>query len=281
MALSVLRCQIKADELMFWGKVTGVQNDYYIAVSITYKNMYEFPQKTFYYTLSNTKGFTFREMPSLGLPEVEQDRSIDCDNSLFTGNPSKKLGAKVGEEGEEAVEEPPKEEEEGEEGAEKKAKDSDASEDEEVKIPKRNLTEIDRLTAVVLAIENDCQLCPTGAFKMTPDHQLKRNEAFSGLNGTEALKKGNYMHFRNVQTIEKKRLLETPEAPFTYNFLENISREKPQGCWSLQRDERHETVIIRSLIWPGYHFFHKISSSKFGGMYIGDGLKNAEVHFIV
>lgn len=87
MALSVLRCQIKADELMFWGKVTGVQNDYYIAVSITYKNMYEFPQKVFYYTLSNVKGFAFREMPSLGLPEAEQDRSIDCDNSLFTGNP--------------------------------------------------------------------------------------------------------------------------------------------------------------------------------------------------
>jgi hypothetical protein len=42
------------------------------------------------------------------------------------------------------------------------------------------------------------------------------------------------MHFRNVQTQAKKRLLETPEAPFVDNFLENISREKPQGCWSLQ-----------------------------------------------
>jgi len=68
------------------------------------------------------------------------------------------------------VEEPPKEEEEAEEGAGDKAKDSDASEDEEVKIPKRNQTEIDRLTSVVLAIENDCQICPKGAFKMTPDH---------------------------------------------------------------------------------------------------------------
>jgi len=71
MALSVLRNQIKADELMFWGKVTGVQNDYYIAVSITYKNMYEFPQKTFYYTLSNVKNFAFREMPSLSLADSE------------------------------------------------------------------------------------------------------------------------------------------------------------------------------------------------------------------
>ena len=150
-----------------------------------------------------------------------------------------------------------------------------------MKIPKRNLTEVDRLTAVVLAIENDCQLCPAGAFRMTPEHQLKRNEAFSGLKGQEALKKGNYMHFRNVQSEAKKRLLETPEAPFVNNFLENISRDKPQGCWSLQQDERHQSVTIRSLSWPGYQFFHKIASNKFGGMYIGDGLKNAEVHFIV
>jgi len=102
-----------------------------------------------------------------------------------------------------------------------------------------------------------------------------------GLKGKDATLKGNYLHFRNVQTIAKKKLLETPEVPFRNDFLENIAREKPAGCWSLQQDERHQTVIIRSLIWPGYHFFHKAMTRKFGGIYIGDGLKNAEVHFIV
>lgn len=269
MALNVLRGQIKADELMFWGKINGVTNDYYIAMSVTYKNMYEFPQKVFYYTLSNVTGFTFREMPSLGLPEVEQDKAIDYNNSLFLGMPGKILSAKGGEDGEEAAEEPPKEEEEADEGGEKKAKDSDASEDEEIKIPKRNLTELDRLTTVVFAIENDCQLCPEGAFRMTPEHQLKRNEAFTGLSSAQSQKKGNYLHFRNAQTQAKKRLLEKPDAPFIHNFLENISREMPQGCWTLQTDESGETVSIRSLSWPGYQFFHKINTNKFGGMYIG------------
>ena len=122
-------------------------------------------------------GFAFREMPAPVLHEVEQDRNIDFENSLFTVNPFKKSCAKDREEGRESFQEPLKEKNKRQ-FEPKKTKDSDASEDEEVKIPKRNLTEVDRLTAVVLAIENDCQLCPAGAFRMTPEHQLKRNEAF-------------------------------------------------------------------------------------------------------
>jgi radial spoke head protein 9 len=47
---------------------------------------------------------------------------------------------------------------------------SDISEEEEIKIPPKDLTELDRLAYVVFAIENDCMLVPVGAFKMTPTH---------------------------------------------------------------------------------------------------------------
>jgi hypothetical protein len=115
MALNELRGQINADELLFWGKVTGINADYYIALAVTFTGMYEFPQKTFYWTISTTKDFRFREMPSLGLPEVEKDRFIDNCATYFLGDPNKLLNAKEGE-GEEVAEEAPKEEEEGEEG---------------------------------------------------------------------------------------------------------------------------------------------------------------------
>ena len=39
--------------------------------------------------------------------------------------------------------------------------------------------------------------------------------------------------------------------------------------------------MVRSLQWPGYQFYHKLNSNKFGAVYIGDGLKNLEIHFIV
>ena len=155
MALSVLRASVKSDEVMFWGKVTGVNEDYYIAVTVTYQGMYEFPTKCFYYTLSNTPNYQFREMPALGLPDLEQNLLIDTSDSLFLGQPAKILGNNV--EGEEGEEEPPKEEEpEEDDDGTLKAKNSDDSEEEEIKVPKKTLTELDRLTTVVLAIENDC-----------------------------------------------------------------------------------------------------------------------------
>jgi DNA gyrase subunit B len=45
--------------------------------------------------------------------------------------------------------------------------DSDQSEPEEIKVPPKELVELDRLNYVVLAIENDCSCAPVGAFKMT------------------------------------------------------------------------------------------------------------------
>ena len=65
--------------------------------------------------------------------------------------------------------------------------------------------ELDRLTTVVHAIENDCQICPIGSFKMTPEHQVRRNEAFRGLTREDGMKLDSYLHFRNVQDAEKHR----------------------------------------------------------------------------
>ena len=268
--------------MLFWGKVTGLNADYYIALAVTFKGMYEFPQKQFYWTLSTAADLKFKEMPGLGLPMPEQDAFIDSCASYFLGEPNKLLNQKEGAEEEEAAqEEPPVEEEEGEEGAEKAAKDSQESEEEEIKVPKRNLTELNRLALVVNAIENDCHVCPLGAFKMTPQHELCRAEAFRGLCKDEARKLDNYQHFRNVQCKDKHELLDKADAPFHKDVLDPICRDMPKGKWSLQLDERCERALLRCLAWPGFQFFHKVGSGKFGNVYMGDGLKNQSLHFLV
>lgn len=141
------------------------------------------------------------------------------------------------------------------------------------------MTELDRLTFCVYAIENDCQICPVGSFKMTSEHQVRRNEAFQGLCHQSGQDICNYAHFRNVQSLEKKAALDEPAASFNSKFLEDAGEDQPKGTWTLQK--RTDYIHIRSLKWPGYMFFHKLGSNKFGGMYIGDGLKNLELHFIV
>jgi len=67
---------------------------------------------------------------------------------------------------EEAQEDAPAEDDEEEEGVEKE-NNSDISDQEEIRVPPKELTEIDRVRFVVCAIENDCQIAPMGAFKMT------------------------------------------------------------------------------------------------------------------
>lgn len=134
---------------------------------------------------------------------------------------------------------------------------------------------------MVHAIENDCQIAPVGAFKMTPDHQVRRNEAFQGLSEQDGLRLDNFLHFRNVQDAQKRADLDLPTAPFNERFLESAAEDQPRGCWTLQRDERQEAVMVRSLLWPGYQFYHRLNSNKFGAVYVGDGLKNLEIHFIV
>ena len=103
------------------------------------------------------------EMPNLNDQHIDY---INRDNGFFRGEPNRKLKQPV--EGEDETPAEPEEQEEAEEGdGAKKELDSHESEAEEIKVPPKELTEIDRLNYVVYAIENDCQIAPLGAFKMT------------------------------------------------------------------------------------------------------------------
>lgn len=137
-----------------------------------FSGMYEFPIKKFFWALS--KDFEFSELPELN---DQHKAAVNNAAAYFEGNPKKKL-VTVKKEGEEGGEggEGAKAEDAGAEGGEgaaaakKHENISDISEDEEIKIPPKDLTELDRLTYVIYAIENDCTMAPVGSFKMTPQH---------------------------------------------------------------------------------------------------------------
>ena len=101
MALHNLHADLSHDELLFWGKITGIKSDYYIALGITYQGQFEFPLKRFYWCLSGE--FSFREMPDLNDQHKE---FIDRETSFFIGEPYRKLKQPVeGEENQENKEE--------------------------------------------------------------------------------------------------------------------------------------------------------------------------------
>ena len=51
--------------------------------------------------------------------------------------------------------------------------------------------------------------------------------------------------------------------------------------WSIQKDTTGQMAVIRNTIWAGFTAYHKAASGDFGGIYVGDGLKNRDLCFML
>ena len=139
-------------------------------------------------------------------------------------------------------------------------------------LPPKHLTELDRLAATVLQIDRDCYSVPRGALKFTPLNQVMVNEAFRGLSKEEAFSLDGWVHFREVQNKKQKDLIARCEAVFSNNFLDDVSSDKPNFCWSIIKDATQAVATLRSQLWPGYYGFHRSNTPIYGSVYIGDGI---------
>lgn len=150
------------EDLLFWGKLQGLNGDYYVAVGLVYTGRYEFAEKRFYY--ATTSDFVFRPFPALN--DQHKDK-YDNVKTILTGNPKLVLpGGKV------EPEKVPGEGGEEEQVAKKTVKEIDplaSSEEEDPNslIVPVNMKEIDRVHYLVRAIENDCHVIPQGSIKLT------------------------------------------------------------------------------------------------------------------
>jgi radial spoke head protein 9 len=252
------------EEVLFWGKIKGSTRDYYIAMSLNYKGQYEFPHKRFFWCTS--LNWKFVELSAINPNDQEL---VELHNVNFTGEHEKIL-----------KEAPAVENEEENKEEENADKDSLASTEED-KVPPKNFIELDRLAYVVRAIDHDCSVVPEGAFRITPAHELTRNKAFEGLARKEVGNIRRYLHFRNVQSTEKRDQLDTDDALFTYDFLDLIEKDVPVGSWSLQVDPSGNLGTLKNFLWPGFFAFHLAGTSRFGSVYIGEGVKNADLPFML
>ena len=84
-----------------------------------------------------------------------------------------------------------------------------------------------------------------------------------------------------MQQKEKKEGIEKDDAIYKKDFLDSITSDKPQGCWSVQKDSTGAIALVRNLLWPGFYSFHKAGTKHFGSVYIGEGVKNCELPFML
>jgi radial spoke head protein 9 len=252
--LDQLKCDIKAEEMLFWGKILGAEKDYYIALAIYYKG-FKFPKKKFYFCSSST--FSFSELPEIQSHHLNEFSKF---NTYFIGNPDVIL--------------------------EKFSDNKNININEQIgdifkpNLKLKNLTESDRLSFVVRTIEHDTSIVPLGGFKMLPINEIRRNDLFEGLSSDELDKIENYFHFRKIESQNKKDMIDMGKAVFDFSFLDSLSDDNLKGAWSIQTDSAKTVCNIRSLVWNGYFAYHKANTNLFGSVYIGYGIKNMDIPFM-
>ena len=254
--LDQLKSDIKCDEMQFWGIIYGAEKDYYIAKALYYKGYLEFPKKKYYFCSSSN--FIFSELPDIQPHQIQNFKKF---NTYFIGNPDIIL--------------------------EKYDSENNAGFDDEMagdtfkpRLKKKNMTETDRLSFVVRAIDRDCSVVPIGGFKMLPINELRRNDLFEGLNSEDLDKKEKYVHFRPVENQEKKDKIAMGKAVFDFEFLDSIIDDPIKDSWSIHVDSTKTVSTLRSLVWPGYFAFCKANTDQFGGVYMGYGIKNIDIPFM-
>ena len=254
--LDQLKSDIKCDEMQFWGIIYGAEKDYYIAKALYYKGYPQFPKKKYFFCSSSN--FIFSELPSLNAHQIPNFHKF---NTYFIGNPDIIL-------------------EKYETGNSPNFEEENEGDSFKPKIRKKNMTETDRLSFVVRAIDRDCCVVPVGGFKMMPINELRRNDLFEGLNSEDLDKKEKYVHFRPVENQEKKDKIAMGKAVLDFEFLDSIADDPIKDSWSIHVDSTKTTSSLRSMVWPGYFAYCKANSDQFGGVYIGYGIKNVDIPFM-
>ena len=154
-------------------------------------------------------------------------------------------------------------------------------EDEGIVIPAKSVTELNRLSQVVQKIENNCSVVPKGSYKFTPLKETILNEAFRGLTPDRAFALDQWQHFRPVQQADKVGLMQRDESVYNHKFLDDISADFPKHCWSLSKDSTETVANLKNNLWPGYYAFHRVNTPVFGALYIGNGVRNNDLPFMV
>eukprot|EP00906_Rhabdomonas_costata_P038991 RCo055194 len=300
----VLLAKETKGSVKFWGRVSGVENDYLLA-EVGTEDLFK---KQFFYSVDG--GLTWMLLN----PTTETQR-IYCSKlrGVFFGNPQYEYKieepvpeppapepsaeaeqpadvpaspsaveedeAEEKEEGDEGSPEDGNGEEEGEEGEEEGGEDGD--EDGKPKKPEKKkkrviaFQETVRLSYFIEQVEYTCSVVPRGAYLLNELGVVIPNKFFEGLSWHAAGKLSQYCHTRRALSGAARR----SEDPF--DFMETIDGDVPGGVWSVKFEPLLNLVVGSNLLYPGFTFYHRPESSEYGQFYFGDGQQNLDLCFML
>ena len=149
-------------------------------------------------------------------------------------------------------------------------------------LPANGITEQERLSYVVNCVERQCQIVPVGSFRKNTLGQVQKNDAFRGLKFADLCNLDYYQQFRPCEQKEKTDLAAREEDIFCMEFLDNVALQKPDQSWTVQQDEINQAVVmLRSRLWPGFTAYARANTAIYGSLYIGNGLKQLDLPFMI
>ncbi|CAL8393528.1 unnamed protein product [Gadus morhua 'NCC'] len=245
-SLVLLKKNYKFNRVMFWGKILGIKEDYFIAQG---KGHDELKDKQFLYSFNCMEWHLLPPADDAMVGEVSR-----AAKGRFMGDPSHEYtDYPLKREGDEAT--------------------------EAVELVK--VTEERRLAVTVHLIDEEVSVVPRGAFNRTHLGLMNNNRCFEGLSHAEAGKLENFLHFAKPKKLKKKLIQEQADLDPSIDFLDPLSDDVPKGQWSLQLENASSVCVLRSLLWMGLTFYHVPMTPQHGYVYFGYGCKNLDLPFML
>ena len=242
-SLIILQSENKFRDIFFFARFDTSSNDrYYIAFG--YKNDIFKDQKYFY----SLNGYEW-----LMLPEVKPNlfAYVPQMTSMLTGDPM---------------------------NVEEFCKNPNFVADREevfIECPRstKKIKEEDRLSCLVHLIIQGAAIHARGVLYRQLSGFITHNPHFQGLSRLDASEMKNFQLFRYPCNNLNFNLTKRSDYNYQTDFFDSIDDLTPKKCFSYNLNDRN-ICMIRSLMWPGMIFFHKLNTKHQGFFYFGNGRKN-------
>lgn len=142
------------------------------------------------------------------------------------------------------------------------------------------VTELDRLSFVFNKIADNFAV-PKGFCKFIPAQKLVRNEAFKGLNKDQMYALENWQFMRSPRSVAIKDMIARGEATYSSECQDCVADDLPKNSWTIHQDATSTVATLKSLLWPGLYAFHRCNTNISGFVYLGDGLRNDNLPFMI
>ncbi|KAM7351403.1 radial spoke head protein 9 [Cochliomyia hominivorax] len=250
-SLIVLQNKNRFESILFWGRINGIIKDYYIAFGYTKDCLRD--RKYFF----SVDGYQWLFLSFVQNPKIFQAAML-C-HEPFSGDPSIIRRIKLD-----------------------PIFNIDANQVISASLPEEiQLIEEERLAAIVFIISEECAICPRGALYKLTDGCVVLNKFFRGLNYLQCEDISYYQIYRLPRNDLEMNLSIRTDYNYPIDFMDSLECVIPKGtAFSLNLHYNKRLIIIKSCIWPGMTFFHKINSYKNGFLYFGNGKKNYDLMFM-